>query len=204
MMIGMNMAVNHIDLWRDTVVALHATTPTELQDAALRAVIIMFQEVAVAAIVLEPARLLDVGREAHHVVVEMIQEAIEVDHVLRPRRHVFDHPCHREDVLDHHTMGLVVLDPQSNRRGLERLHPQPPIVSGHPHQPSKEDTLSQPGTATTEDTRQLGTLLQGIERIIIAQENVLVRRLHTLQHMYRVVIHQSLRAAHRLHSIQIG
>ncbi|MCJ1244287.1 hypothetical protein MMC30_001485, partial [Trapelia coarctata] len=60
----MSLAVNHIDPRRGTVAALHAMTPTELQDAALHAVIIMHQEVVVAVIVLEAVRLFDVGLAA--------------------------------------------------------------------------------------------------------------------------------------------
>jgi len=71
-MIEMISAANHIDLRRGAIVALHAMTPTELQDAVLRAVITMFQEVVVPVIVLEVAHLFDVGREAQPAVAEIM------------------------------------------------------------------------------------------------------------------------------------
>lgn len=101
-------------------------------------------------------------------------------------------------------MGLAGLDRQFHKRGLERLRLRRHIVNGHPHQRSKEDTRSQQETATTDDIRQLGTQLQGIERTIIVQGSVLVHHLLALLHMYLAVSHQILRAAHRLRSIRIG
>jgi len=70
-MIEMSSAANRIDLPRDTVAALHAMTPIELQDAALHEVIIMLQEVVAAVSVLEVVHLFAAGREALPGVVEM-------------------------------------------------------------------------------------------------------------------------------------
>lgn len=72
MMIEMISAANHIDLRRGAIGALHAMIPIGLQDAVLRAVITMFQEVVVPVIVLEVAHLFDVGREAQPAAVEMM------------------------------------------------------------------------------------------------------------------------------------